>query len=129
MSETAAIGLDGRPYNWRLLGILVVAMFVSTILVTPFALAIQADTLKNIKLPLPLALLIPFNWSQAPYYAALLAAVGLAVARRIGLGLPFLEGWLVGKPDWTLLRSFVWRAVLAGVLLAVAVPMIQKGHL
>ena len=126
MSDITPIGLDGRPYNWRLLGILVVAMFVSTILVTPYALAIQADALKNIQLPLPLALLIPIQLVASTLFCGILAAIGLAVARRIGLGLPFLEGWLARKPDWAFLRSFAWRAVLAGVLLAVAVPTIQR---
>lgn len=127
MSDTTAIGLGERPYNWRLLGILVVAMLVSTIMVTPYALAIQGDTFKNIKLPLPLAWLIPIQWVAGTLFCGILAAVGLAVARRIGLGLPFLESWLAGKPDWPCLRAFAWRAVLAGVLVAVAVLMIQKG--
>jgi len=126
MNDTTPIGLGGRPYNWRLLGILVVAMFVSTVLVTPYALAIQGDTLKNIKLPLPLALLMPIQWVAGTLLCGILAAVGLVVARRIGLGLPFLEGWLARKPDWPYLRSFVWRAVLAGVLVSVAVLIIQK---
>jgi len=101
MSDTTTIGLGGKPYNWHLLGILVVAMFVSTILVTPYALAIQGDTLKNIKLPLPLALLMPIQWVAGTLFCGILAAVGLVVARRIGLGLPFLEGWLARKPDWS----------------------------
>jgi membrane protease YdiL (CAAX protease family) len=126
MSDTTPIGLGGRPYNWRLLGILVVAIAVSTILVTPYALAIQANKLKDIKLPLPLALLIPIQLAASILFCGILAAVGLAVARRIGLGLPFLESWLARKPDWPYLRSFAWRAVLAGVLLAVAVLIIQK---
>jgi hypothetical protein len=126
MSDTTPIGVGGRPYNWRLLGILVVAIAVSTILVTPYALVIQADTLKNIKLPMPLALLIPIQLVASTLFCGLLAAVGLTLAGRIGLGLPFLESWLERKPDWSYFRSFVWRAVLAGVLVAVAILMIQK---
>ena len=106
MSDTTPIGLTGRPYNWRLLGILVVAMFVSTVLVTPYALAIQSDTLKHLKLPMPLALLIPIQLFTSTLFCGLLAAVGLAIARRIGLGLPFLESWLARKPDWPYFRSF-----------------------
>ena len=100
-----------RPYNWRLLGTLVVAVLVTTILVTPYALAIQGDTFKDIKLPLPLALLIPIQWVAGTLFCGILAAVSLAIAGRIGLGLPFLESWLAGKPDWPYLRAFAWRAV------------------
>ena len=127
MSDTIPFGLGGRPYNWRLLGILVVAILVSTILVIPFALDIQANTLKDLKLPLPLSLLIPIQLMANTLFCGLLAAVGLAVASRIGLGLPFLEGWLARKPDWSYLRKFTWRACLAGVLLAGAILLIQKG--
>lgn len=126
MSDKTLTGLDPRPYNWRLLGVLVVAMLVSIILVTPYALAIQANTLKDLKLPLPLTVLMPIEWVADTVFYGMLAAIGLAIANRIGLGLPFLEGWLAHKPDWHYLRQFVWRACLAGVLVCVAVVIIQK---
>ena len=34
-----------------------------------------------------------------------LAAIGLVIANRIGLGLPFIESWLAGKPDWAVRLS------------------------
>jgi hypothetical protein len=126
MSDGTSIGLARKPYNWRLLSILVVAILVSTILVTPYALALQADTLKNLKLPLPLPVLIPIQWLGNTVFCGLLGGLGLAVAGRIGLGLPFLEGCLAGKPDWAYLRRFAWRGVLAGALLTVSVLLLQK---
>jgi hypothetical protein len=126
MINNPEIDSISRSYNWRLLSILAGAILVSTILVTPYALAIQADTLKTVKLPLPLSVLIPMQWVGNTVLCGLLAGIGLAVAGRIGLGLPFLEGWLAGKPDWPYLRRFAWRAVLAGVLVAVAVLMLEK---
>ena len=69
--------MDRKPYNWRLLGVLVVAMLVSIILVTPYALAIQANTLKSVKLPLPLTVLIPIQWVAATVLYGIFAGIGL----------------------------------------------------
>jgi hypothetical protein len=127
MSNETPSGLARRSYDWRLLGILVAAILVSVILVTPYALAIQANTLKTAKLPLPLPLLVPIQWVGTTVLYGIIAAIGLAVAGRIGLGLPFLESWLAGKPDWAHLRKFVWPAVIAGALGGIAVVVLEKG--
>jgi hypothetical protein len=126
MGNETPIGLARKPYNWRLLGILVAAILVSVILVTPYALAIQPK-LKTTKLPLPLPFLLPIQWVANTVLYGIIAAIGLAVAARIGLGLPFLESWLAGKPDWSHLRKFVSPAVMAGGLAAILVTLLEKG--
>jgi hypothetical protein len=126
MSNQTPSGLAPRPYNWRLLGILVAAILVSVILITPYALAIQPK-LKTAKLPLPLPLLVPIQWVGTAVLYGIIAAIGLTVAGRIGLGLPFLESWLAGKPDWAHLRKFVWPAVIGGVLAGIAILVLEKG--
>jgi membrane protease YdiL (CAAX protease family) len=40
---------------------------------------------------------------------------GLFIAGRIGPGLPFLESWLAGKPDWVLWIANILAAVLFGL--------------
>jgi membrane protease YdiL (CAAX protease family) len=126
MSNTTTIDLTRKPYNWRVLAILVVAILIGVILVTPYALSLQADTLKTAQLPLPLAILLPIQWLQTTILYGVLAAIGLFVAGRIGLGLPFLESWLAGKPDWKRLRTYVLPAILAGALAGVAILLLDK---
>ena len=126
MNESTPKLPNRAPYNWRLLLVLVAAMLLSTILCTPYALTIQEHSLKDLKLPLPLAVLIPIEWMGGTLLCGTLAAIGLAIASRIGLGLPFLEGWLLRKPDWPYLRRLAWRACLAGVLVSLAVIIIQQ---
>jgi hypothetical protein len=126
MSKKTPTAVARRPYNWRLLGILVGAILVSVILITPYALAIQ-PRLKTAKLPLPLPVLMPIQWLATTVLYGVIAAIGLAVARRIGLGLPFLESWLAGEPDWAHLRKLVRGAVMAGVLAGIAVGALEKG--
>lgn len=127
MSNETPIGLAQRPYSWRLLAILVVAILASVILITPYSLAVQADSLRTAKLPLPLPLLLPIQWVETTVLYGIIAAIGLAVAGRIGLGLPFLESWLAGKPNWPHVRKFALPAVIAGVLAGIAILVLDTG--
>ncbi|MCW5850607.1 MAG: CPBP family intramembrane metalloprotease [Anaerolineae bacterium] len=124
MSSTT-IGVTPKPYDWRILAILVAAILVSVILVTPYTLSLQAATLKNTPLPLPLSILLPIQWIQTTILYGILAAIGLWVAGRIGLGLPFLESWLAGRPAWERVRRFVGPAMLAGALAGVAILVLD----
>jgi len=115
-----------KPYNWRLLGILVVAILVSVILITPYSVSIQSNTLATAKLPLPLPILIPLQWLQTTILYGILAAIGLLVADRIGLGAPFLESWLAGKPEWDRVRKFALPAIVAGVLAGIVIIILDS---
>lgn len=114
-----------KPFNWRLWGLLVAAILVTTMLVTPYSLALQAETLKTAKLPMPLYLLLPIQWLESAVLYGILAALGLLIANRIGLGLPLLEKWLAGKPDWSPVRRFILPAVIAGALAGVAILVLD----
>ena len=99
MSSVIPNNINRKPYNWRLLGILIVVVLVSVILITPYSLYLQTNTLSTAKLPLPLTILIPLQWLQTTILYGILAAFGLFIANRIGLGALFLESWLAGKPE------------------------------
>jgi membrane protease YdiL (CAAX protease family) len=126
MSGETTLGTTRKPYNWRLLMILVAAVLVSTILITPYVLTLEAPTLKTAKLALPLPLLLPVQWLETTVLYGILAAIGLFIAGRIGLGLPFLESWLAGKPDWGLVRRFILPAIVAGVLAGVVILILDQ---
>jgi hypothetical protein len=120
-------GSGQRSYNWRLLIILVILILVSVILITPYSLSLQANSLKTAALPLPLTILLPIQWLETTVLYGIVAAIGLFIAGRIGLGLPFLESWLAGKPDWVRVRKFVWPAVIAGGLVGIAIVALDSG--
>ena len=92
-----------------------------------YALVIQAGSLKTAKLPMPLSLLMPIEWAGTVRLYGILAAIGLIFAGRIGLGLPFLEGWLAGNPDWTRLRRLLRPAVISGALVGIVVLILSRG--
>jgi membrane protease YdiL (CAAX protease family) len=119
-------GAARKTYNWRLLIILMAAVLVTVIMVTPYTLTLEAATLKTAKLPLPLTILLPLQWAVTVVLYGILAAIGLFIAGRIGLGLPFLDSWLAGKPDWGLVRRFILPAIVAGVLAGSAILVLDQ---
>ncbi|HEY9151686.1 MAG TPA: CPBP family intramembrane glutamic endopeptidase [Anaerolineales bacterium] len=127
MKNETSTELTRKPYNWRLLGVLVVAVLVSVILITPYSLSLQSNSLANAKLPMPLIILLPIQWLETTILYEILAAVGLFIANRIGLGLPFLESWLAGKPDWDRVKKFVLPAIVAGVLSGIVILVLDAG--
>jgi len=70
---------------------------------------------------------VPIQWLETTVLYGIIAAVGLFIASRIGLGLPFLESWLAGKPDWARVRKFILPAILAGALAAIAIIALDSG--
>ena len=121
MSKDRTSASPARPYHWRLLAILVGAILISVILVTPYSLSLQEEALKAAPLPIPLHILLPIQWLQTTILYGALAGIGLLIAARIGLGLPLLESWLAGRPDWALARKFVLPAIVAGLLVGIAI--------
>jgi hypothetical protein len=126
MKNETTNNLNHKPYNWRLLGILVIAVLLSVILITPYSLTLQGNALNTSKLPMPLTVLIPLQWLQTTLLYGILAAIGLFIANRIGLGLPFLESWLAGKPEWERVRKFALPAVIAGILAAIVIIVLDS---
>ena len=118
MGNETPTGSARTPYNWRLLAVLVAAILVSTILVTPYSLAIQGESLRFSPEML-------ISWTLHTVEFGIIAAIGLAIAGRIGLGLPFLESWLAGRPDWLRVRQFALPAILTGVLVGIALIILN----
>jgi len=99
-----------RSFNGKayliLVGLLVPAVFA----IQPYLLTITATPypgLWNILLGAGIDLLL---------YAAL-GAAGFWLASRLGLGMPFIEGWTKRKPAWNRLPGVAGISILASVLL------------
>jgi len=105
--------------NWKLFLILLVASICSVIAVLPYALTLQADILKEV--PVPLSVLLLVQIIQSVILFAIFIFIGLSLSKRVGFGLPILEGWLEGKEIKGYLQS-IWGisitlGVLAGILI------------
>ena len=83
--------------NWKVFFILLAAFAFGLFAITPYSLALQQNTLANLKLPMPLEILIPIQIVSQTLLFGIFIAFGLFFASRIGLGLPILEAKLRGE--------------------------------
>lgn len=105
--------------NWKLFWILLGASIFGVIAVIPYALTFQADSLKE--LPMPLHILLPIQILQNVVVYAVFIFIGLYLAKKVGLGVPILESWLEGKEAKSYLKSILGISIVLGVLAGVLI--------
>jgi hypothetical protein len=116
MTEEGSLPVN-RPFNKKVFLFIVVLLIPAAYAVLPFSFTVASITLEPGEWPLiAVATLV----NVAIY--SVLAAVGLYLAGRIGLGLPFVEGWLKKEPTQDRFRRAV--ATSAGVGIGVGVVII-----
>lgn len=77
-----------KPFNWKIFWILVAAAAFGLVAIVPYSLALQANSLRLQQLPMPLPLLVTIQLAPQVVVFALVIALGLLLANRIGLGPP-----------------------------------------
>lgn len=98
---------------------LLIACTFGTIAVLPYTLTLQGELLQN--LPVPLYVLLAAQLVQAIVLFGVATFVGLHLARKVGLGLPILEGWLEGREVRTYLRSILGVSIGLGILAGILI--------
>lgn len=114
-----------RPFDWRQFWILIGLMAVGIVGIVPYSLTLQSEALKTAALPMPLPLLAALQIVQGLITYGALAAVGLFLAGRIGLGLPILAGWLGGESMRGRIRRFLAPALAIGVFGSIAIILLD----
>jgi hypothetical protein len=99
-----------RPFNVKAYLVLAGLLFLAAFAIQPYSMTTTGTQYLNFWY---LLLSVSINF----LIYAVLGAVGLWLASRIGLGMPFIEGWTKREPTWNRLPGVVGMAVLAGVLL------------
>jgi hypothetical protein len=99
-----------RPFNARAYLILVALLVPAELAILPYSLSLSDAE------PPGFSVLILSAGIDLLFLAAL-AAAGLLLASRIGLGMPLIEGWTKRKPLWNRLPGVAGISILAGVLL------------
>jgi membrane protease YdiL (CAAX protease family) len=103
----------------KLFTILLIACIFGTISVLPYALTLQGELLQ--KLPVPLYVLLAAQLIQAIVLFGLAIFIGLHLARKVGLGLPILEGWLEGREVKSYLISILGISIGLGILAGILI--------
>jgi hypothetical protein len=105
--------------NWKLFLILLALSIFGWFAVLPYTLTLQSNVLQN--LPVPLYLLLTTQFIQSLILSIIAIFAGLYFAKKVGFGLPILEGWLEGKPvkDYfiSILPISIGLGIIAGVLI------------
>ncbi len=118
-----------RRYPWKTLAALTAAVTLTSPLVFPYVLGLQAIAPHPEPLPAwswPMLGIVSMARSLVVFGLAI--GLGLLMARRIGLGAPFLESWLDGAPrPAEPLASIVLPAIgcaVGGALVAFAIDAV-----
>ena len=115
-----------RRYPWRVFLFLWLAGTLTSPLVVPYFLGLARIAVVPIEgLPQSPALLAGALTLRNAVLLGVATGLGLLVARRIGLGAPYLESWLEGaepppEPFPSIVRpAIVWATVTAAIALAI----------
>lgn len=115
-----------KSFNWKLFLILLAASVLGVVAVLPYTLALQADALSKITLPLPLPVLLTIQVLQNAVLFAVAIFIGLMLANRIGLGLPILEAKLQGESVVTRVKAILLPSILLGVAASVLIILLDQ---
>lgn len=112
-----------KSFNWKVFLILWIGAVFGVVAVIPYTLTLQGDILQNIELPIPLPVLLAIQIAQNAVMFAIVTALGLWLANKIGLGAPIIEAWLnkesISEKIKSILPISIILGVIAGVLIIV----------
>ena len=97
-----------RPFNWKVFLFVLALVVPASYAIVPYSMTLTSSTLT-----LP-AILI--NGTITVLQTGVFAAIGLFLATRIGLGLPFVEAWVKKEPTQGRFRRALGLSVLVGVV-------------
>lgn len=107
--------------NRKLFLVIWIAALFGAVAIIPYALTLQAEQLQSMPLPLSLPTLLLVQFLQNAVLLGILTAIGVALAPRVGLGLPFVKAWLNGEPldgGW---RTVVLQSAVIGIVAALLI--------
>ena len=110
-----------NTFNWKLFFILWASVVMGLIAVIPFSLALQAEQLQNIDLPMSLEKLIIIQVLINSIFFGLMTWIGLFLGKKYGLGLPFVENLLNREKSEANFKSIVLLSVIIGIILALLI--------
>ena len=118
-SKTEGKNSISKIVNWKLYLILLIAGTFGGIAIWPYTLTLEGGLLQNS--PVPLSVLVAAQIIQTIALLAFTIFVGLYLAKKVGLGLPILEGWLEGREVKGCLKSILGISIGLGVLAGILI--------
>ena len=114
-----------KPFQWKIFFILLGASMLGLIAVLPYSLALQANALESMPLPLPLGVVLLIQVLENAVLFGLVIGIGMWAANHTGLGLPILEAWLAGQPVNQKIRGILIPSIVIGLIASVAIILLD----
>ena len=95
---------------------------IGVVAVMPYALSLQAETL--IEIPIPLPVLILLSLVQSGALIAVVVFFGIKLSAKVGLQTPLLDTYLAGQPA-TKTKHLLKVAIPSGLLVATAILTLE----
>jgi membrane protease YdiL (CAAX protease family) len=105
--------------NWKLFFILSITCVITAMLVLPYSLALTSNEIEIT----PVILLLTAAQNLVLFAAA--TFFGLLLSKRIGMGLPIVQGFLEGKNQTKELRSILAPSICLGIAAGVLIVLIS----
>jgi hypothetical protein len=105
--------------NWKLFFILLITCVVTALLVIPYSLAITSSEVEIT------AAIIAATVANNLILFAVAVFFGLFLSKRVGMGLPILQGVLEGKNQTKELKSIIAPSVCLGILAGILIVLLS----
>jgi Type II CAAX prenyl endopeptidase Rce1-like len=105
-----------NKFNWKVFLTLWFASVIGILAVLPYALALQKSVIEKITATIPLGVIIAAQIIQSVVLFGAATAIGLLLAKRIGLGAPILEKFYAGEKISDQVKPFLLPVILFGVI-------------
>jgi len=102
--------------NWKVFFILWIASVASLIALLPYSLSLQSNVIQNLKLPIPLPVVIANQIFENAIIFAIAIFGGLFFAKRVGLTMPILEAVTQKESIVDKVRAILPLSVMLGVV-------------
>ena len=113
-------------FNWKVFMALWGASIIGSFAVLPYALTLQAATLEKITATVPLSVIVTAQVIQSVVLFGIATALGLLLAKRIGLGAPLLERFFAGQKVADHIKPFLLPVILFGAVGGLIIIVLDK---
>lgn len=122
-----------RPFNGKALCVLLALLMVAVPMALPFSLTRSPDRFAELEqelaetgLFLPIWFLLITDSMVRGLLIGISGMFGLLIASRIGLGMPFIEGWADKQPIWNRLPKVLAIAITTGLIVGLIIAGMDK---
>ena len=115
-----------NKFNWKVFFTLWLAAIVGTLAVLPYSLTLQASVIEKISATVPLGVFILAQTMQSIVLFGVATAIGMLLAKRIGLGVPILERFFAGEKVADHIKPFLLPTILFGIVVGLVIIGLDK---